>query len=508
MININLKNETAEKPNILLITTDTHRWDALMCMGNAHAISPNLDRLAAEGVMFTQGHTVSAVCMPARCSLLTGLHTPVHGCIENGINRRNDVPMMTDYLKKQGYTNIMVGKTHFGPIPESFDIQYVLKGEKGNNVKDFYEDYITKKGYSRVSSYPNPIPEDLFIDACIADKTIESMEQVSKENKTPFFAFCSLVSPHSPLDPPGKWANLYEGIPLPEITYVEGEIENHPVHLRRLVGTSSKEEIETNNSHITNFESFEEACGITITGKSISEIDKFRRLYYGLAAYCDEQVGKIMHYLDESGLRENTLVIFTSYHGQQYFDHGFNDKHNYYDSSWRVPFLMSMPGTIPMGEKREFAISTDVTATILGAAGSDCASVQGFDLFTPLKEGKDSPRKCAVATLYKSAALATKRWKLEYYFEEAEGRLFDRKNDPAEQVDLYGNPLYREVRDKMARALLHWRSDICDVEFLVANTGGGGPVAKRIASRTKAMRGQDSEQRLNELVKGMDDFNA
>jgi hypothetical protein len=99
-----------------------------------------------------------------------------------------------------------------------------------------------------------------------------------------------------------------------------------------------------------------------------------------------------------------------------------------------------MPGTLPAGETREFAIWNDITATILGAAGATCPSMQGFDLFSPLCQGKDSPRTCAVATVYKSCALATRKWKLEYYIEEGEGRLFDWINDPHEQNDLYHNP--------------------------------------------------------------------
>ena len=488
-----------KKPNILLITTDTQRCDTLKCMGSSFAISPNIDKLANEGVMFMQAHTSSPVCSPARCSILTGLHTPIHGCIENGINRRLDVKVFPDYLKEQGYINIMVGKTHFDPIPDSFDIQETFNGEKGKDCDDFYGRYIKSKGYSRSSANPNNIPEELFIDAYTVNTTINCIKKVSEQSSKPFFAFCSLMSPHSPLDPPGKWAHLYDDIELPKLNYMEGEIENHPRHLKKMVGTISNNYAQQpDNAH--EHSHLDEALGNIISNQTPDEINKYRKLYYGLASYCDKQIGRLIKYLDDSGLREKTLVIFTSDHGQQYYDHGFNDKHNYYDESWRVPFIMSMPGTIAQNEIRDFAISNDIPTTILAAAGTECITMQGFDLFTPLINGKASPRKCAVGTLYKSAALATKRWKLEYYFDEGEGRLYDRIKDNKEQHDLFNNDDFSEVRNNLLEALFSWRSDICDVNYLIENTKKGGPVAQRVAKITKQMKGIDSERRLNKKI--------
>lgn len=124
-----------KRPNILLITTDTQRTDTLHCMGSPFAFSPNIDRLAREGTMFTRAYTASPACMPARCSILSGLHTPLHGCTENGVMRYADMPVFTDALKQLGYHTIMVGKTHFGSIPESFDIRETVKGEK-NQIRE------------------------------------------------------------------------------------------------------------------------------------------------------------------------------------------------------------------------------------------------------------------------------------------------------------------------------------------------------------------------------------
>jgi arylsulfatase A-like enzyme len=497
-------NQT-KRPNIVLITTDTQRWDTLHCMGSEFAKSPHLDRLASEGVLFTQGHTSSPVCSPARSCLMTGVHTPVHGCIENGIKRQTHFPVFPDFLKEQGYTNIMVGKCHFGPIPDSFDVVHETT-EKGSDTNDAYAKFIRPLGYSRASSHPNPVPEELFMEAFLVDTSIRELERATAEDKGPFFLFCSMVSPHAPIDPPGRWAHLYDDVELPPINYTPGEIAGFPEHLKRLLGLSASGDEDGLDAGDPNAAAGGHGKGGLkqlngpLTAEQRARIDAHRKLYYGLAAYCDHQVGRLLDYLDRSGLWESTLIIFTSDHGQAMFDHGFDDKHNYYDESWRVPFIMSMPGTLPAGERRDFATWNDIPATILAAAGTECKSMQSLDLFTPLAQGEPSPRRCAVASLYKSAAFATARWKLEYYFEERRGRLFDRLNDPQERVDLFNDPAHSHVRQAMVEALLNWRSDIVDVKLLADSTAGGGPVAKRIAPHTKAMRGADSELRLNQAA--------
>ena len=494
-----------DRPNIVLITTDTQRWDTLACMGSRHGTSPCLDRLADEGVLFEQAHTASPVCMPARVSLLTGYHTPVHGCIENGIDRRVELPVLTDALAAAGYTNVMVGKTHFGPIPDSFHVQRILKGEKGSDSDDFYARHIRSHGYSRSSAHPNAVPPNLFMDAYLADTLISEIETVRDDG--PFFAFCSMPSPHSPNDPPGEWASLYDDRPLPDLNYREGEIDSHPQQLRRLVGTLTGGPVPSvgRNSYVDGpFESVREAVGNRIDTADRSLIEQYRRLYYGLAAYCDAQIGRIVDYLDAAGLRERTLVIVTSDHGLQLFDHGFNDKHTFYDESFRVPLLMSMPGTLPRGMRCGFAGWTDITASICSAAGAPAAWVQGFDLFEPLRNGRESPRAVAVGTVFRSAALVTRRWKLAYYLDEDQGQLFDRLEDPGEQENLYDLASHRNTRDLLLVELLRWRSGICDTEYLRNHAHGGGPVANRVVPRIREMGGADADLRLHERLSAAD----
>lgn len=144
-----MQKEMEKRPNILLITTDTQRVDTLRCMGYPEAVSPNLDRLAEEGILFERAYTAAPACMTARCCLMTGLYSPLHGCIENGIERQEQLPMLTDELKKLGYKTMMFGKTHYGKIQESFDVVETVNGEKGQERNDFYTKYFETNGYSQ-----------------------------------------------------------------------------------------------------------------------------------------------------------------------------------------------------------------------------------------------------------------------------------------------------------------------------------------------------------------------
>lgn len=487
-------------PNILLIMTDTSRCDTIGAYGAKHAVSPALDRLASEGVVFTQSHTASPVCMPARCSLMTGTHTPIHGCVENGVSRRDHLTMMTDLLDAQGYVNLIVGKAHFGRVPSSFHVQHILAGEKSAEVDDFYGDHIRAHGYSRASRHPNPVPPEVFCDAFLVDTMIESLETVVDDGGRPFFGFCSLLSPHAPLDPPGDWATLFDERSLPPVNYVSDEQTRQPLHTARLLGLADGHEM---------LDLASEGHGpipVLENGEPDWEyVDRARRLYYGLAAYCDAQIGRLLRWLDAKGLTDETLVIFTSDHGQQYWDHGFNDKHNFFDESWRVPLIMRYPGVIPEGVVRSFAVGTDVTATILGAAGIDWPAVQGFNLLESFNECEESPRKCAVAHLYQSCAFTTANWKVEYFLETGRGRLWNRVLDPREQVDLWDSPVFVPVRDQMVVALLGWRSDLIDVEWLQSHSSGGGPVARRATAHTATLRGTDAECRLNQRALSIDE---
>lgn len=470
-----------ERPHILLISTDTQRWDTLRCMGSSFARSPHTDRLAEEGVLFEQGHTASPACAPARCSLIAGVHPQVHGVLENGIRPNFNLRNFPDLLAEAGYTGILSGKTHFGETPGGFHINYSTDSSKTTRGCDIWLEALQKAGFSeKPVDYPHSVPEDLYYDGFVTGNTIRGIEEALETRPSaPFFDFCSMVSPHYPLNPPGNWGDLYRAAefpPLPE----ECGVGDEPEQTQQLLRLSER------------------------TLPPPEEIEKERRLYYGLAAYCDAQVGRLLQFLEERGLAEDTLVLFTSDHGTDLYDHGFDDKHVYYDSTWRVPFILRWPGAIPAGETRQFAHWNDIAPSLLAAAGLEFPHFQGFDLITPLREGRENPRSCAVATLHKSCALATKYWKFEYYFEDGSCRLFHRLKDPGEYNNLAEEEAFRDVRSSLLEALLRWYGDVLPTEYLSREARGGARVSREVTRMMGTLKGTDAEVRLNQAAEAID----
>lgn len=272
------------RPNILLITTDTQRTDTLHCMGSTFAFSPNIDRLAGEGTMFSRAYTASPACMPARCSMLSGMHTPLHGCLENGVMRYPDMPVFTDALKKLGYHTVMVGKTHFGEVPDSFDVREIAIGEKNQIRNDDFSNLFRKSGWPENSGWPNSVPEEYCLDFLITDRALYHMERAGSSEQ-PFFLFCSLLSPHAPLDPPGRWAEFYRDRQIPPPHFGKDEWRGLPESLKRLCGIPREDRPENWLERMT------EARGNIADTAEPEEIIRYKQLYYSSAAFCDSLVG-------------------------------------------------------------------------------------------------------------------------------------------------------------------------------------------------------------------------
>lgn len=486
---------TPQRPNILLITSDQQRTDTLACYGNPHAVSPHLDRLAEQGVVFDQAHTNCPVCMPARTSLLTGVHTPVHGCLENGFARRNDLPTYPDLLSAAGYTCVVAGKTHFGPIPDGFTIRHDTLGEK-NSTNGIWPEHLKTLGYDLVRehiTHDNPIPPGHYADAFIADRAMAGIDQAATQGG-PWFCHCSLLSPHPPYDTPGEFASLFNDRPLPPVNYRLGETTNLPPQLRILLAHAG-------DNHYDDPLLRDVFHGQTLDHDAL---DRYRRLYYGMATYVDAQVGRLMAFLSERGWDRNTLVLFSSDHGHAGGDHGLHCKHSWYDCSWRVPLLMRWPGVLPAGQRDGFAMWTDLTATILAAAQVSAPFVQGFDLLTPLAEGGASPRRVAAACLLRSSALASTRWKYEFDHTTEHERLFDRLNDPKEQTDLAGAADHAPLCRQLRLVLLQWRAELIDLGHLQRRPMWSGKVGDRAKELVMQWRGSDADHRLGTAVSELD----
>ena len=209
-------------------------------------------------------------------------------------------------------------------------------------------------------------------------------------------------------------------------------------------------------------------------------------------------------------MTNTTLVIFASDHGTELYDHGINnDKHNFLDASLRVPLIMRLPGVLPQGETREFATTLDITATIVATAAGGGAipkEYQGFDLVTPIAAGGASPRKVGVSCEYRAMSVITPSWKLAYFPEQDEGRLWDRLGDPQEQTNLFDvsfaqNATQWAARKGLQLALLRWRAQQDSLGFMQGNLQKNPPAgltAFYVVNHTRSIKGIDAELRLQD----------
>ena len=345
-------------------------------------------------------------------------------------------------------------------------------------------------------------------------KWIDNMTQ--RGHGRPWYLYTSMVSPHPPnWVPRGEpWSSIYANTTLPPLNYRGDDIARLPYQTRLLLGLLGKEEDDP-----PAFPKGDRCAGATkpvahCTVPNMSYIDApvghglaspdGRYNYYALAAYVDHEVGRLLDFLDRRGLRNGTLVVFASDHGSMLFDHGIgNDKHNFLDASLRIPLIMRFPGVLPAGATRAFATTLDITTTLVtAAAGPDAVprGYQGFDLVGPISQGGASPRMVGVSCEYRAMAVVTPRWKLAYFPEQHEGRLFDRRSDPFEQNDLYGNASVVHVKQGLLLALLRWRAQQDPIAFLNAHLPPHptAPTAKIVVNHTRGIRGVDAELRLQE----------
>ncbi|WDE97418.1 sulfatase-like hydrolase/transferase [Lentisphaera profundi] len=434
----------SQKTNILLITTDEQRFDAIGCFNKYKVNTPHLDSLAANGAYHPHTYTVNCVCMPARCSLLTGLYSHQHGIMNNRGDLNPSLKTMPQALQKQGYTTALVGKEHFfegfcdlKEMAETtkttfgFDHFWSVAGKSMiEGSQDEWTHHLKEKGLydthmqdltSRMDkrrqgiceASPTHLNEDDYVDHLVKEKSIDFLN----EQASPFFLWTSFCNPHFPFDPPKKYLDKYrlEDMPLP----------------------------------------------FQCPPDKISYFQEYYRAYFAMIEQVDTYVGEIIATLKRNGQFENTLIVFTSDHGDMMGDFGLFAKTQAFDGATRVPFLAHHPQLIKAGVYKQATEISDVCATFIELAGS--ANLQEELPNSPsqsllkLWQGGDFQRQYAFSELggqFKAPfyLLADQDYKFIYYPEDQSELLFDLKNDPHEGENI----ILREtqIADKMRKALL------------------------------------------------------
>ncbi len=439
--------EAPKRLNILLLMDDQHRGDALGVDGADWIETPNLDQLAREGALFTKMYSSVPSCLPARAGLLTGQSPWAHGLLGYADMAESYPYTLPQMLRDAGYRTHAVGKNHF-TVPgkplenrdfgyESIMLEEAWRGQGGKGFQGDYRKWFTENhpdkdpdktglGYTdHRGSRAWPYDDDLHSTNWTANKAIEFLEEYDEDR--PWMMKVSFKRPHPPFDPPRRWMEHYEGvdIPMPEVSSWSEEWHGGPVG--SLEGSPNA------------------ARGVFPD----EEIRASREAYYGCISHVDEQIGRVVEALRERGELENTLIFFTSDHGDMMGDQNLWRKCYGYEGSARVPMIIRWPESMeigaPRGRKLEgLAELRDVLPTMLEAAGiAQPEAMDGMSLLSLLRGQSEDWR--SVLDLEHSSiywegnawvALTDGRYKYIYFTLTGRQQLFDLDNDPDELIDL------------------------------------------------------------------------
>ncbi len=489
--------------NLLLITSDQQRWDTLG-INNPRIHTPNLDRLARQGTSFTRAYCNNPVCSPSRSTIITGLYPSMHHCWTIGVKLPKDVPTLGDALRGAGHESSLIGKAHFQPLAsqpgsESIECHPVLRdlnfwrGFHGpwygfdhielarnhgdeNLVGQHYALWMEQRGLKNWKEYFQPLPDEssahaprlakgragdfgaresgswslpaeLHYTTWTAERSISRIEHAVAEDK-PFFLWASFHDPHPPYIVPEPWASMYRPEDMIPGQFTPGEFEKMPPHFAMTrdpnAGWSVYEEPGGHWRH-----------GFHCHLHDDAELRKAMAIYYGMISFMDQQIGRILDRLDELGLADNTLVVFTTDHGHFLCQHGLVTKGAFhYEDLIRLPFIVRCPGRVSAGGvNADLQSLVDLAPTFLSAAGAPVPGLmQGINQLDAWCGRAPSPRDHVIVenrhqpTKVHLRTFITDRYKLTVYRGQSYGELFDLSDDPGELRNRWDDPALASVK--------------------------------------------------------------
>lgn len=451
-------------PNIIYIMSDDHAAHAISAYQGIYAgvaPTPNIDRLAKEGALFTNTFCTNSICGPSRATILTGKYSHQNGFYKNEGGAPFDGSQVTfpKLLKEAGYTTAIVGKWHLWSEPTGFDYYkyHVLNGEQGAYWNPSYNDN------------GQEVAESGYATNLAGDFALDWLDN-KRDKSRPFCLLFQFKAPHRPWDPDSIYLDLFEGaeMPYPETfndDYQGREltagntmmtIENHLT--RRDMKMAPPPGLSVQEIHAwerTGDKGEQVSPSDTLTGMALKKwkYQKYIKDYLACVRSVDDNVGRLLAYLDETGLAENTIVIYTADQGFYLGDHGWYDKRFMYEESLRMPFLIRYPRSIKAGQRiKEMTLNIDFAPTLLDMAGVKIPDEMQGESFAPLLNGEgveqwrdaiyyhyyEYPKWHHVQPHY---GIRTDRYKLiHFYYDIDVWELYDLQEDPNELSNLYNDP--------------------------------------------------------------------
>ncbi len=459
-----------KKPNILFILSDSMRHDALECNGNNVIKTPNFNRLAKMSINFKNAYSTDPICVQARASITTGCYSSkATGLKDNDGEIKPEFPLLANELEKAGYDTYAMGKLTYDPYPAPSEkrntkgVKTVEYAESGRMVDMYdpegkmtgieeYHDYLRTVGwggYSRADGmgnndvYPatSPIPEEYSVDTWVADRAMHHMKKhLTEKSDRPFFMWAAFPKPHSQFNPPRPYDSMYDPREMPECI---GDIL-----LLKDRGYDYKCLKHWNNY----WDKISPECKKVIKAH-----------YYGLVSLQDKQVGRLLDFLQENNISEDTIIIYTSDHGEMLGDFGIFFKANFYNSAVKVPLMLSYPKLIEPAQTSDILVGIqDILPTLMSLVGEKLDyKVDGIDI-SSVVSGQTTEREFYVSQCLDDPdqlfMLANKEWKYIYHQINGIEELYNEIDDPSELQNLadIAEQKYIDIKNSMREQLTNW----------------------------------------------------
>ncbi|MCK4872928.1 MAG: sulfatase [Phycisphaerales bacterium] len=472
-------------PNIIFIMTDDHCVQAMSCYGSRINTTPHIDRLAREGMRFENCFCTNAICAPSRAVILTGKHSHINGVTTNAHRFDGTQTTFPKLLQRIGYQTAMIGKWHLKSDPTGFDHWDVLIGQG-----PYYNPTMIHNGERRKhTGYTTDI---------ITDQALAWLKN-GRDTQRPFMLMCQHKAPHRNWQPGPDHLALYDDVDIPEPPTLFDDWAGR--------GSAATQQEMTVARHLSDFDlKFDPPGNLTpeqraawdaaynpkndafreahLSGRELIrwKYQRYVKDYLRCVASVDDNIGRLLDYLDRTGLARNTIVIYTSDQGWYLGEHGWYDKRWIYEESLRMPLLVRWPAVVRAGSvNHALCQNLDFAETLLDAASATIpADMQGCSLL-PLLRGR-SPQDWRQSIYYhyyehpgahnvhRHEGVRTERYKLIHFYRLDEWELYDLRKDPDEMRSVYADPAYADVVAKLKTELVRLRrryqvTDAADREY-------------------------------------------
>lgn len=457
------------QPNIVYIMSDDLAAQAISAYGGLFkdiAPTPNIDRLAKEGMLFTNAFCTNSICGPSRASILTGKYSHRNGFYKNEGGDPFDSTQVTfpKLLKEAGYTTAMVGKWHLWSQPTGFDYfkYHTDQGEQGV----YWDPVFNENGKA--------VKEKGYATTLTGDFALDWLNNIRDKTK-PFCLLYQFKAPHRPWEPDSAYQHIFDKIEMPypatfnddystrELTAgktmmtIENHLNNNDLKLKKPIGLSAEE--------LAKWKRFGDkgeyvSPSDTLKGEALKKwkYQRYIKDYLACIKSVDDNVGRVLKYLDDNDLSKNTIVVFTSDQGFYLGEHGWYDKRFMYEESFRMPLIVKYPGKIKAATKvKDMVLNVDFAPTLLNLTNTPVPKEMQGKSFEPILFGKtpEDWRKSVYYHYYEYPkwhnvqphyGIRTERYKLiHFYYNVDIWELFDLKQDPNELTNKYKDPKYKAI---------------------------------------------------------------